>query len=140
MTLWEKGSGYLEGSHEIRFGSRGDVPLGHLGSALSAVSPPSFFCNSSLLTGGVVQEAQKALTLCKLCPAVTKTSLKCQHLCSQHKSKTQPHSNQCRNFSQNHPSLEKATACDRLTVVTGKALYGIKCHDICLGVNLHACP
>lgn len=39
---------------------------------------------------GVVLEAEKALTLCKNCSPVTKTSLKYQHTL-QHSSKTQPH-------------------------------------------------
>jgi len=67
-----------------------EYPFGQLGSAVLAVSPPSFLCTSSLLTGRVVQEAEKPLTLCKHCSAITKTSLYYQH-CFQHKSKTQTH-------------------------------------------------
>ena len=57
-------------------------PWGHLGSAV-LVSPPSF-------SGGVLWGAEMALALCKLCSAVTKTSLYYQH-CFQNKSKTQSH-------------------------------------------------
>lgn len=49
--------------------------FGQLGSAVPAVSSPSVLCTSSLLSGGVVCEAEKALTLCEHCSAITKTSL-----------------------------------------------------------------
>ena len=62
-------------------------PFGQLGSAVPAVSPPSFPCTPSLLTGGVEWEAERALTLCKHCSAITKPSL-CYQQCFQHKSKT----------------------------------------------------
>jgi len=61
-------------------------PLGQLGSALPAVSPPSSSCTPSLLAGGVVRGAGKALTLCKHCSAIAKTPL-CYQCCFQHKSK-----------------------------------------------------
>ena len=60
-------------------------PLGQWGSAVAAVSPPSFSCTPSLLAGRAVWEADKALMLWKHCSEVTKTSLCYQH-CLQHKS------------------------------------------------------
>ena len=63
-------------------------PSGQLGSAVLAGSSPTFLCTPRLLTGGVVWEAEKALTLCKNCSAVTKTSLHYQH-CFQHKCKAE---------------------------------------------------
>jgi len=39
-----------------------EYPFGQLGSAVPAVSPPNFLCTPSLLIGGVVREAEKALT------------------------------------------------------------------------------
>lgn len=38
-------------------------PLGQLGLAVLAVSPPSFLCTSSPLAGGVAWRAAKALTV-----------------------------------------------------------------------------
>ena len=64
-----------------------EYPFGQLGSAVPAASPPSFLCTPSLLAGGVVRETEKALTLCKHCSAITKTSLCYQH-CFRHKCKT----------------------------------------------------
>ena len=52
-------------------------PFGELGSAVLAVSPPSFLCPPRLLAGGV-GEAEKALTLCEHCSAVMETSLRYQ--------------------------------------------------------------
>jgi len=52
-----------------------DYPVVQVRSAVSAVFPPNFLCTSSLLTGGVGWEAEKALILYKHCSAVTKTSL-----------------------------------------------------------------
>ena len=52
-----------------------EYPFGQLGSAVPTVSPPNFLCTSNLLTGRAVWEAEKALTLCKHCSAITKTSL-----------------------------------------------------------------
>jgi len=40
-----------------------EYPLGQLGSAVPAVSPPSFCCSPSLLAAGVVWEAEEALTV-----------------------------------------------------------------------------
>jgi len=51
------------------------------------VSCPKFLCNPSLLAGRAVWEAEKALTLCKYCSAVTKTSQCYQHH-FHHKSET----------------------------------------------------
>ena len=42
-----------------------EYSFSQLGSAVPAVSPPSFLHTPSLLTGRVVWEAEKALTLCK---------------------------------------------------------------------------
>lgn len=56
-----------------------------------AVSPLSFLCPLSLLADVVVWEAERALTLCEPCSAITRTSLNYQH-CSQHESETRPRS------------------------------------------------
>lgn len=53
-------------------------PLGQLGSAVPAGSPPNSLC-SPASSGGVGQGAEKALVLCKHHSAVTKTSLNYQH-------------------------------------------------------------
>ena len=66
-----------------------EYPFGQLGSAVPAVSPPNFLCTPSLLAGGVGWGAEKALTQCEHCSAVTKTSLNYQH-CFQHYSKHSP--------------------------------------------------
>ena len=71
-----------------------EYPFGQLGSAVPAVSPPNLLCTSSLFTGRVGWEAEKALTLCKHCWAITKTSL-CYQRCFQHRSKTYPHTSYC---------------------------------------------
>ena len=63
-----------------------EYPFGQLGSAVPAVPPPSFLCTPSLLTDGVVCEAEKTLTLYEHCSAVPKTSL-CYQRCFGHKSK-----------------------------------------------------
>jgi len=52
-----------------------EYPCAQLGSAVLAVSPLNSLCTPSPLAGGVVGEAEKALTLCKHCLARTKTSL-----------------------------------------------------------------
>lgn len=44
-----------------------EKPFSQLGSAFSPVIPPNFLFTPSQLTGGVVWEAEKALTLCKHC-------------------------------------------------------------------------
>ena len=64
-----------------------EYPLGQLGSAVPAVSPPNSLCPPSLLTGGVGEEAEKPLALCEHCSEIAKTSLCYQH-CFQHRSKT----------------------------------------------------
>ena len=56
-----------------------EYPFGQLELAVLAVSPPSFLCTTSLLTGGVVWEAEKALMLCKHFSAITKISLYYRH-------------------------------------------------------------
>jgi len=56
-----------------------EYPIGQLGSAVPAVSPPSFLCTLSPLTGGAVGGAEKALALCKHCSATTKTLMCYQH-------------------------------------------------------------
>ena len=48
------------------------IPLVSWVSAVPAVSHPNFLCTPSLLAGGVVWEAEKALTLCKQCSGKTK--------------------------------------------------------------------
>lgn len=60
------------------------VPWAQLGSA---VPPPKCWCTPSLLTAGVGRRAEQAVALCKLCPAVSETSLYHQYW-YQHKSKT----------------------------------------------------
>lgn len=62
-----------------------EYPSGHLGSA-----HPNFLCPPSLFAGGMVWGAENALTLCKLCSAITGTPPYYQHR-FQPKSKTQPH-------------------------------------------------
>ena len=58
---------------------------------LSRLCPlPAFRFTPSLLTGGAMWEAEKALILCKHCSAITKTPLNYQH-CFQYKFKTSPH-------------------------------------------------
>lgn len=64
-----------------------NIPL-VTGSPVLAVSPPSSWCTSSLLSGGTAQAAEKSFTLCKPCSATTKT-LVCQHY-PHPKSKTAP--------------------------------------------------
>ena len=49
-----------------------EYPFGQWGSAVLAVSLLNFLCTPSLLAGGVAWEAEKALTLCKSCSAITK--------------------------------------------------------------------
>lgn len=70
-----------------------------LGSAVPAVSPPSFLWTPSLPTDGVGWGAGKTWTLCKHWSAVTKIALCFQgKLFSrkiQEKSKPQPHSGSC---------------------------------------------
>lgn len=66
------------------------IPLCSVEVSSPGCAPPSFLVSSSPLTGGLVWEAEKALTLCKYSSAIAKTSLYCQH-CFCHKSKTQPH-------------------------------------------------
>ena len=73
---WSTPPGQLPPVYILGMTSYGlEYPFGQLGSAVPAVSPPSFLCTPSLLTGRAVWEAEKALTLCKHCSAVTKTSL-----------------------------------------------------------------
>ena len=67
-----------------------EYPFAQLGSAVPAMFPPNFLCNPIPLAGGVVWGAEKNLSLCNHCSAVTKTSL-CYQRCFQHKSKTQSH-------------------------------------------------
>lgn len=57
-----------------------EYSLTHLGSAVVAMSPPNFLCTPRLLIGGV--RSREALTLCKHCSGVTKTSLIYQHVFS----------------------------------------------------------
>lgn len=64
------------------------ILLSSLGSAVPALLPPIFLCLPSLLTGGMVRGAGKALTLCEHCSALAKTSLCHQNFI--HKSKTAP--------------------------------------------------
>jgi len=64
-------------------------PSGQLGSAVPPGSPPSFLCTPSLLAGKATWGALKALTLCKYCSVITKTSLCYQH-CSQQNPKHSP--------------------------------------------------
>lgn len=52
-----------------------EYPCGQLGSAVSAVSPPSSFGIPSQLPVGAARETEKALTMCKHCSATAKTSL-----------------------------------------------------------------
>ena len=52
-----------------------NIPLVIWGQLSWAVSPPSFLCTPSPLTGEAVREAEKALALCKHSSAITKTSL-----------------------------------------------------------------
>lgn len=52
------------------------------------VSPPSFLCTSSLITGEAVGEAQKSLNQCKQFSATTEKCVYYHHYFS-HKSKTQ---------------------------------------------------
>jgi len=69
------------------------IALVRAASCLGCV-PSQLLLHPGLLAGGVVCEAEKALTLCKHSPAITKTSLCYQH-CFQHKSKTQPRTSYC---------------------------------------------
>lgn len=52
-----------------------EYPCGQLGSAASAVSPPSSLFTPGQLPVGAARETEKALTLCKHCSAIAKTSL-----------------------------------------------------------------
>lgn len=63
-------------------------PLGQLGLAVPAVSPPDCAPSSSLSVGRG-EEQKKALALCKHYSATTKTFLYYQH-CFQHKSTIRP--------------------------------------------------
>jgi len=65
-----------------------EYPFGQLDSAVLAVSYPILFI-PSLLAGRGVSEAEKALTLCKHCSAITANSMYYQHYL-QNKSKIQP--------------------------------------------------
>ena len=67
-----------------------EYPFGQSGSAVPSVSPSNLLYTYSLLASGVVWGAEKALTLCKHCLAIAKTSGYYKHY-FQHKSKTQPH-------------------------------------------------
>ena len=66
-----------------------EYPFGQLGSAVPAVSPPSFLCPPALWCEAGWCEKQGRLWLCKHCSAGMKTFLYYQH-CFQHKSKTEP--------------------------------------------------
>lgn len=62
--------------YELTMTSKGmKHPLGHLGSAVPVVSPPSFPCIPSLLASTAIQKAEKALVLCRSCSAITKIHL-----------------------------------------------------------------
>ena len=50
-------------------------PSGQWGSAVPAVSPPSALGTPSLLAGGPLRGAEKPLTPCKHCSAITSASL-----------------------------------------------------------------
>lgn len=63
-----------------------EYPLGQLGSAVLAVSSPSFQ-HSQPLCSWEYWEAEKTFTVCKPCSERAKPSLYYQH-CFQHKSKT----------------------------------------------------
>jgi len=105
-----------------------ESPFGQWGSAVLAVSPPIFFCTPSLLAGGVLGRADKTLTLCKDCSAVTKTSLCYQH-CFQHKSKTLPPTSY---YEENYPSQNQHKGVEKNLLPFLKAVLLVK------GQNMHS--